>query len=219
VIPVFWTEGYLHAPPAMRRGAVVVRPDYVAFLPLGAGMSQASQFAHGFSSVFAQPARPDVSHTAYPLLAWWHRGPRAFDDAVWDAAARFGGLVVPVEQGAIVWKKYVPVTFTTTLSPAYVALEQPPPGDLIARWQPGVLPFARKNIQKTLLILVLGATLFAGCCEGLFYAARGALRLEPLGFVGFVVLLAVVAFALRAREHRADVSAAAAGSGAQAPYR
>jgi len=143
--PVFWTNGSSYdAGGTMQRGVVVVRPEYVAFLPVAAPMGSASQFAHGFASAKGTLVTPDASRAGYPLATWWELGAPAFDGAIWTAA-QHGGLAIPIEDGAVVLKKHVPVTFTSTLGPGTLALDTSPPLDLLQRWKKGVLPFDRRG--------------------------------------------------------------------------
>jgi len=217
--PVFWTNGSSYdAGGTMQRGVVVVRPEYVAFLPVAAPMGSASQFAHGFASAKGTLVTPDASRAGYPLATWWELGAPAFDGAIWTAA-QHGGLAIPIEDGAVVLKKHVPVTFTSTLGPAPSRSTPRLRSTCCSAGRRASFPSIAGGVATTLVGLVVASTALAGCVEGLCVASGKTLRIEPLGLVIFTVLVAGTMFTLRAREYQRDVEAAAAEARAATPYR
>ena len=113
---VFWTRGYRNDGKAIHMGLVVVRPSYVAFLPLGFPMGPGDQFALG-----AARARGGAALTMnvpwqgrYPINAWWQHGERVLDEEVHRALAQPGAAMLTNAEAGFASRKYTSAALIST---------------------------------------------------------------------------------------------------------
>lgn len=218
---VFWTRGYRREGNALHLGVVVVRPGWVAFLPLGTPLGPMGQFQLGAARGMAPGAnlRMDVPWQGkYPIMAWWQHGLHVLDEEVRRALAQPGAFMMTTQEGGLVTRKFIPAAFASTNGALWVTLDQRPPPDLLAPWPPGVMPFDKKKMTTAIAILSATFVLLGAGCEALIVSQEGSWHPFPFVFFGFLLLLTLGGFAMRIREHEKEL-AAQQQARAVGPYR
>lgn len=203
---VFWTRGYRNETGAIEMGLVVVRPGWVAFLPLGIPLGASAQIALGGARAQGQPLRMDVPWQGrYPIMAWHQHGLDALDFEVRRALGQRGAAMLTNAEAGIVSRKYSTAFVPFAPGTPMITLDQAPPPALMSMWRPGVLPLDKKKLNTTVAIVCSVLVLCGAGCEGLIYGVEGYWSLFPLLFWGFLVGVALFAYWRRIREHEEDL--------------
>lgn len=207
---VFWTRGYRNDGGAIQMGLVVVRPGWVAFLPLGVPMGPSEQFALGAAQARGQGGaalRMDVPWQGrYPIMAWYqHGGLDVLDFEVRRALEQRGAAMFTNAEAGFVSRKHSTAFVPFAPGIPMITLDQAPPPALLAMWRPGVLPLDRKKLNATTAIICLVLVLFGTGCEALIYGVEGYWSVFPFLFWGFLVGVALFAYWRRIREHEEDL--------------
>ena len=221
---VFWTRGYRAEGGRIQMGLAVVRPGWVAFLPIGVQFGAAEQFALGAARARGGGAGLSMNvpwQGRYPINAWYqHGGVDVLDFEVRRALEQPGAAMFTTAEAGYVARKYSTAFVPFAPGVPMITLEQPPPPMLVAMWRPGVLPLDRQKLNTTMAI-ICGALVLAGAgCQGLIYHVEGYWSVFPILFWGFLVGVAVFAYVRRIREHEEDLRRhAQANAGAAGAYR
>jgi hypothetical protein len=219
---VFWTRGYRNDGGAIQMGLVVVRPGWVAFLPLGIPMGPSEQFALGAARARGSATlRMDVPWQGrYPVLAWYqHGGVDVLDFEVRRALEQPGAAMFTNSEAGFVSRKHSTAFVPFAPGTPMITLDQAPPPGLVPMWRPGVLPLDRKKLTKTTAILGGTFVLFGAGCQGLIYEIEGYWSVFPVLFFGFFVAFTLYASRKRVREYEADLRRQSAAGEAIGPYR
>jgi hypothetical protein len=218
---VFWTRGYREEGSAIQMGLVVVRPGWVAFLPLGVPMGTREQFALGAARARGSAAiSMNVAWQGrYPILAWYqHGGLDVLDFEVRRALEQHGAAMFTNGEAGFVSRKYSTAFVPFTPNTPIITLDQAPPPGLVAMWRPGVWPLDRKKLNVTTAIISLVSVLCGAGCQGLIYSVEGYWSVFPIFFFGIFVGVALWARNRRLREHEGDLRRQAGGE-TVGPYR
>jgi hypothetical protein len=206
---VFWTRGYRNDGGAIQMGLVVVRPGWVAFLPLGVPMGPSEQFALGAARTRGGGAvlRMDVPWQGrYPIMAWYqHGGLDVLDFEVRRALEQHGAAMFTNAEAGFVSRKYSTAFVPFAPGIPMLTLDQAPPPGLVAMWRPGVLPLDRKKLNATVAIICAISVLSGAGCQALIYSVEGYWSLFPVFFFGIFVVVALYAYRRRVREHDEDL--------------
>jgi hypothetical protein len=205
---IFWTRGYRNDGSAIQMGLVVVRPGWVAFLPLGVPMGPSEQFALGAARTRGGAVlRMDVPWQGrYPIMAWYqHGGVDVVDFEVRRALEHPGAAMFTTTEAGFVSRQYSTAFVPFAPNVAMITLDQPPPPALVSMWRPGVLPLDRKKLNTTVAIICTVLVLVGAGCQGLIYSVEGYWSVFPILFWGFLVAVAVYAYFKRIREHEEDL--------------
>jgi hypothetical protein len=205
---VFWTRGYRNDGSAIQMGLVVVRPGWVAFLPIGVPMGPSEQFALGAARARggAVLSMNVAWQGRYPIMAWYqHGGPDVIDFEVRRALEQPGAAMFTTNEAGLVVRKHTTAFVPFAPATPMITLDQPPPPALVSMWRPGVLPLDRKKLNMTTAIICAVLVLFGAGCQGLIYSVEGYWSIFPILFWGFLVGVAVFAYWRRVREHEEDL--------------
>lgn len=219
----FWTRGYRNERGVIQMGLAVVRPGWVAFLPLGVPMGPSEQFALGASRAREGPGavlRMDVPWQGrYPIMAWWQHGEHVLDQEVRRALEQPGAAMLTSAEAGLVSRKYSTAFVPFAPETAMITLDQPPPPALASMWRPGVLPFQKKKALVVCAIISAVLIALAATFTAILWVQYEEFNPIPLGFFGFIVGVIWFAIIMRVREHSRDVSAAAQAGSPIGPYR
>lgn len=218
---VFWTRGYRNEGGAIQMGLVIVRPGWVAFLPLGVPMGASEQFAFG-----AARARGGAALSMnvpwqgrYPIMAWYqHGGLDVLDFEVRRALEQRGAAMFTNAEAGLVSRKHSTAFVPFAPHVPMITLDQPPPPALVAMWRPGVLPLDKKKLNVVTTIICLVSVFFGAGCQGLVYVVEGYWSVFPIFLFGFFVGVALWARHRRVREYEGDLRRQAGGEPV-GPYR
>lgn len=205
---VFWTRGYRNDGSAIQMGLVVLRPGWVAFLPIGVPMGPSEQFALGAARTRGAAALSMMIpwQGRYPILAWYqHGGLDVLDFEVRRALEQPGAAMFTNAEAGFVSRQLSTAFVPFAPNVPMITVDQLPPPALLSMWRPGVLPLDRKKLNTTVAIIAGVLVLCGAGCEGLIYSVEGYWSVFPLLFWGFLVGVAVYAYRRRIREHEEDL--------------
>ena len=218
---VFWTRGYRSEGSALQMGLVVVRPGWVAFLPLGLPLGTSEQVALGAARARSSATlRMDVAWQGrYPIWAWYqHGGLDVLDFEVRRALEQRGAAMFTNAEAGFVSRKLSTAFVPFAPGIPMITLDQSPPPGLVAMWRPGVLPLDRKTLNVTTTVISLVCVLLGAGCEGFIYTIEGYWSVFPFFFFGIFVVVALWARRKRLREYEGDLRRQSGGE-AVGPYR
>lgn len=219
---VFWTRGYRNEGSAIQMGLAVVRPGWVAFLPIGVPMGPSEQFALGAARTRGSAAiGMNVAWQGrYPIMAWFqHGGVDVVDFEVRRALAEVQGAAMFTNaEAGFVSRKYSTAFVPFAAGIPMITLDQAPPPGLVSMWRPGVLPLDKKKLNLTTMIICLVSVLCGAGCQGLIYTVEGYWSVFPIFFFGIFVGVALWARHRRVREYDGDLRRQAGGE-TVGPYR
>ena len=95
---VFWSRAHKQIGVMAQTGMVVVRPGWVAFLPVEAAKNMLGAVALAAVGGVRFSQRP----ITYPLEQWWEEGEDSFDTRVSEAARASGGLVLTPSDAQVI---------------------------------------------------------------------------------------------------------------------
>lgn len=205
---VFWTRGYRTEGSAVQMGLVVVRPGWVAFLPLGVPMGPSEQFALGAARTRGGAALSMMVpwQGRYPILAWYqHGGLDVLDFEVRRALEQPGAAMFTTAEAGFVSRKYSTAFVPFSPNVPMITLDQPPPAGLVAMWRPGVMPLDRKKLNTTVAVFCVVFVLLGTGCAGLIRSVEGYWSVFPPLFWGFFVVFTLFVARRRVREHEEDL--------------
>jgi hypothetical protein len=152
---VAWAPADFHAGLSFRSGWIVVRPDWVAFLP----SAPSTHLIGAMVCAVAGFARIERGTLAYDFAAVSREGPMVFDQAVLEWASR-GGWVLRANEGDLVHLANRAIFRADAKTFILCAARLPAP--LVANWRAGRNEFDAKETAKlfaaiTAVPAVLGA--------------------------------------------------------------